>query len=397
VRLSHPADQGETDLGLGCVGVGKSTVTGESMGTAARPEFWEFMSPFGSSVAPTHGSDGDRGEVVNVSRETPEEESPAVAVAEPQELKPAESPTSELAADVLDLREGLSLPPDDLLYPLEATRLIAVANQKGGVAKTTTVVNLAAALAALGHKVLVIDMDPQGNASSALGVEHGPGTPGTYEVLVAGKSIADVVVPIADISTIGLVPATVDLAGADIELVSQVARENRLHKAVELYVTERREQGDPLDFVLVDCPPSLGLLTVNALVATSEVLIPLQSEYYALEGLGHLLSTVELIQQHLNPQLHITAILLTMFDGRTRLAPQVAEEVREHFPEQLLDSVVPRSVRLSEAPSYGQTVLQYDPNSVGSRAYLAVARELVARIESVEATESEVKADDEDE
>jgi len=368
---------------------------GESMAAADRVEFWEFMSPFGSSVTPTRESDLDRGVNMNVSRETPEEQSDSAAASSQAEVEPTPTPSSELATDVVALRDALSLPTDDLLAPLPETRLISVANQKGGVAKTTTVVNVAAALAALGRKVLVVDMDPQGNASSALGVEHSPGTAGTYEVLVAGKSIADVVVPVADISTIGLVPATVDLAGADIELVSQVARENRLHKAVELYVSERREQGDPLDFVLVDCPPSLGLLTVNALVATSEVLIPLQSEYYALEGLGHLLSTVELIQQHLNPQLRIAAILLTMFDGRTRLAPQVAQEVREHFPDQLLDSVVPRSVRLSEAPSYGQTVLQYDPNSVGSRAYLAVARELVARMESSQSSQTTVTSEDE--
>jgi chromosome partitioning protein len=254
-----------------------------------------------------------------------------------------------------------------------------VANQKGGVAKTTTAVNLAAALSVLGRRVLLVDMDPQGNASSALGVDHSPGTAGTYEVLVSGKSIADVQAPVKCLPTLMAVPATVDLAGADIELVSQVARENRLHKAIQAHLAEARQLGEPVDYVLLDCPPSLGLLTVNALVASAEVLIPLQSEYYALEGLGHLLSTVELIRQHLNPGLHVGAILLTMFDGRTRLAPQVAAEVKQHFPDQLLRTVVPRSVRISEAPSHGQTVLQYDPLSVGARAYLSVARELSAR------------------
>lgn len=366
------------------------------MGTGEPGEFWEFMSPFGSSVAPVQATKADRGAPVNVSRETREEVTTLEGEPESQEPLPVSADSFDLPSDVRELREKLGLGEDDILGPRPDTRLISVANQKGGVAKTTTVVNLAAALAALGRKVLVVDMDPQGNASSALGVEHGPGTPGTYEVLVTGKALADVVVSVPELSSIQLVPATVDLAGADIELVSQVARENRLRKAVELYVTERRENGDPLDVVLVDCPPSLGLLTVNALVATPEVLIPLQSEYYALEGLGHLLSTVELIQQHLNPQLRIAAILLTMFDGRTRLAPQVAEEVKEHFPEELLHSVVPRSVRLSEAPSYGQTVLQYDPNSVGSRAYLAVARELAARAESAGPEPIELEADGSD-
>lgn len=304
------------------------------------------------------------------------EPDPAVPDKEQQTPQP---PAHSWPVAIQALRDALRLSPDDVIPAPRTTRTLAVANQKGGVAKTTTAVNLAAALAVLGREVLVVDMDPQGNASSALGVEHSAGTPGTYEVLVAGKSIADTLMVVPDLPNLTVVPATVDLAGADIELVSQVARETRLRKAISEHIAERRDSGRPLDFVIVDCPPSLGLLTVNALVANAEVLIPLQSEYYALEGLTHLLSTVDLIRQHLNPELHIAAILLTMFDGRTRLAPQVAEEVRQHFPDKLMTTVVPRSVRISEAPSYGQTVLQHDPNSVGARAYLAVARELSAR------------------
>ncbi|MDP9092702.1 MAG: ParA family protein [Actinomycetota bacterium] len=256
-----------------------------------------------------------------------------------------------------------------------ATRVITVANQKGGVGKTTTTVNLAAALALHGLRVLVIDLDPQGNASTALGIRHTVGTPSIYDVLLGGAAIDDVTA-VADFSeNLRCVPATLDLAGADIELTSQVAREYRLQRAV----TEFLESGAPVDYLLIDCPPSLGLLTLNALVAAREVLIPIQCEYYALEGLAQLLNTVELVRSHLNPRLEVTTVLLTMYDGRTRLADQVADEVRSHFKELVLAPVIPRNVRVSEAPGFGQTVMTYDAGSRGAIGYLQAAREIADR------------------
>ncbi len=261
-----------------------------------------------------------------------------------------------------------------------ATRVLTIANQKGGVGKTTTAVNLAAALAQAGLNVLVIDNDPQGNASTALGVEHRAGTPSVYEVLVEDEELATVVQASSRIPRLLAAPATIDLSGAEIELVSLVARENRLRSALDRYLAQRADAGqERIDYVFVDCPPSLGLLTVNAFVAAREVLIPIQCEYYALEGLSQLLKNVELIKNHLNPALHVSTILLTMYDARTNLAQQVAAEVREHFPEQTLRTTVPRSVRISEAPSYGQTVMTYDPGSTGALSYLAAARELAER------------------
>lgn len=260
------------------------------------------------------------------------------------------------------------------------TRIITVANQKGGVGKTTTTVNLAAALAQAGLNVLVLDNDPQGNASTALGVEHRAGTPSIYEVLVDGAPMADAVQESPDVSNLWCLPATIDLSGAEIELVSMVARETRLRNALDAYLDGRVANGqERIDYVFVDCPPSLGLLTVNAFVVAREVLIPIQCEYYALEGLSQLLKTIQLIQAHLNPRLHVSTILLTMYDARTNLAQQVATEVRTHFPERTLRTTVPRSVRISEAPSYGQTVMTYDAGSSGALAYLEAAREVAER------------------
>jgi chromosome partitioning protein len=265
-----------------------------------------------------------------------------------------------------------------------ATRIITVANQKGGVGKTTTTVNIAAGLAQAGLNVLVIDNDPQGNASTALGVDHRAGTPSIYEVLVDGSPLESAVQQCPDIPTLWCVPATIDLSGAEIELVSMVSRETRLRRALDVYLEQRVAAGlDPIDYVLVDCPPSLGLLTINAFVVGREVLIPIQCEYYALEGLSQLLKTIELIKAHLNPGLHVSTILLTMYDGRTNLAQQVASEVREHFPDQTLRTTVPRSVRISEAPSHGQTVMTYDAGSTGALAYLEAARELTQRAPGV--------------
>ena len=265
------------------------------------------------------------------------------------------------------------------------TRLVAVANQKGGVGKTTSVVNLAAALAEVGRSVLVIDLDPQGNASTALGVDHRSGITGSYELLIGTAELSDAVVPCPDIAGVNVVPATIDLAGAEIELVSVVAREYRLQKTLK----DLAGAGSP-DVVLIDCPPSLGLLTLNALVAADEVLIPIQCEYYALEGLGQLLTTVELVREHLNPDVEVTAILLTMSDARTRLSAQVAEEVRGHFGRAVLKTSIPRAVRLSEAPSHGQTVLTYDPQAPAAEAYRAAAVEFDQRGRHIDLTTASV-------
>ncbi|GAA1980596.1 ParA family protein [Isoptericola halotolerans] len=282
-----------------------------------------------------------------------------------------------LAAQLaLDARRRIDL--DGRRFPRpEHTRIVTVANQKGGVGKTTTTVNLAAGLARAGLKVLVIDNDPQGNASTALGLEHRAGTPSIYEVLVEDAPIESAVQACPDVDGLWGVPATIDLSGAEIELVSLVSRETRLRKALDRYLDDRVARGEErIDYVFVDCPPSLGLLTVNAFVTGREVLIPIQCEYYALEGLSQLLKTIELIKAHLNPELVVSTILLTMYDGRTNLAQQVAAEVRQHFPDQTLRTTVPRSVRISEAPSYGQTVMTYDPGSTGALAYLEAAREV---------------------
>lgn len=260
----------------------------------------------------------------------------------------------------------------------ETTRIIAVANQKGGVGKTTSTVNLAAGLAVGGLSVLVIDADAQGNASSALGVEHPAGTPSTYDVIIGGARMEDVVQPCPDIDGILVCPATIDLSGAEIELVDVSEREYRLSVALREYVATHRE----IDVVLIDCPPSLGLVTLNVMVAANEVVIPIQAEYYALEGLSQLWRTVERIGADLNPGLQVSGMLLTMADKRTRLSEEVESEVRSHFPEHTFETVIPRSVRISEAPSYGQTVITYDGKNVGAIAYRKAALELLQKIPS---------------
>ncbi|MBG6068771.1 chromosome partitioning protein [Micromonospora ureilytica] len=291
-----------------------------------------------------------------VSRETPtrEEDDPPLAM------------EAMRAVQILNPSGEVTMPRPD------RTRVMSVANQKGGVGKTTTTVNLAVALALHGNRVLVVDLDPQGNASTGLNVPHHAGIPDVYDCLINSVPLAEVAQAVEGIPNLWCVPATIDLAGAEIELVSVVARESRLDRAIAAYPGE-------FDYVFIDCPPSLGLLTVNALVAAQEVLIPIQCEYYALEGLNQLINNINLVRQHLNPKLDVSTILLTMYDRRTRLADAVEQDVRNHFGDKVLQAVIPRNVRVSEAPSYGQSVMTYDPGSRGATSYFEAAQEIAER------------------
>jgi chromosome partitioning protein len=287
-----------------------------------------------------------------------------------------DTPLARAAEAAINLKLGTT---EKLPSPKETT-IITIANQKGGVGKTTTAVNLAAALAKHGLHILVVDTDPQGNASTALNIDHRVGTPDVYSVLVEEQDFSEVVKPVAEIDNLFCAPATIDLAGAEIELVSLVAREYRLQRALNKYLEFHKEKyNKALDYVFIDCPPSLGLLTLNALVAAKEVLIPIQTEYYALEGLGQLMNNVNLVKKQLNPELEVATIVLTMFDSRTNLSQQVAEEVRKYFGDIVITTEIPRAVRVSEAPSFQQTVITYDPGSPGAQAYVKVAKEFAQR------------------
>lgn len=318
----------------------------------------------------------------NVSRETSDS---ATVASEPRQAPPGGSRSGGSSGSYDDTpiaaaaaRASQVLTPGgagQLPHPPH-TRILTVANQKGGVGKTTTAVNMAAGLALHGLTVLVVDLDPQGNASTALGIDHrNPDIASVYELLLGEATLKEAIQQSPANERLYCVPATLDLAGAEIELVSLVARENRLRNALDAQTLDEMS----VDYVLIDCPPSLGLLTVNAMVAAKEVLIPIQCEYYALEGVGQLLRNIELVQAHLNPELHVSTVVLTMYDGRTKLADQVADEVRRHFGDKVLATIIPRSVKVSEAPGYGMTIIEYDPGSRGSMSYLDAARELALR------------------
>lgn len=284
-----------------------------------------------------------------------------------------DSPIARQLSELNKRRRKLS---DSKAKKPTSTRIFTVSNQKGGVGKTTSTVNLAAALGVLGMKVLVIDLDPQGNASTALGVEHGLDISGTYEALIDGTPLSELIQQCPEIPNLRCLPATIDLAGAEIELVELNDRHLRLRNVLYTHLEETEQAGERYDYVFIDCPPSLGLLTMNAFSAAKEVLIPIQCEYYALEGLSQLLETITRLTTSVNPSLHLSTILLTMYDKRTNLSQEVRDEVRNHFPEQTLNAIIPRSVRISEAPSYGQTVLTYDPNGIGAVAYKEAALEI---------------------
>lgn len=250
-------------------------------------------------------------------------------------------------------------------------KIIAITNQKGGVGKTTTAVNLSSCLAAAEQRTLLIDMDPQANSTSGVGFDKNTVEFSIYDVLIGSKTVADVVRP-TELQYLNVVPSSISLVGAEVELVSMMSRETRLKSAL-------RPMADQYDYIIIDCPPSLGLLTINTLTAATSVLIPIQCEYYALEGLSQLMNTVKLVQQHLNPSLAIEGVLLTMFDGRLNLSKQVSEEVRKHFDKKVYETVIARNVRLSEAPSFGKPIILYDILSTGAENYMALTKEVMAR------------------
>ncbi len=332
---------------------------------------------YGRGTPPLDLPDGERLEAGTAPAATPPRPSPPLETDVP-DAQPGgigvsrETDDPPLAQEAKRAVQILN-PSGEVMMPRPThRRIICVANQKGGVGKTTTAVNIAVALALHGNRVLVIDLDPQGNASTGLNVPHHAGVPDVYDCLIEGSSLDSVSQMVEGIPNLWAIPATIDLAGAEIELVSVVARESRLNRAIQASTIE-------YDYIFIDCPPSLGLLTVNALVAAEEVLIPIQCEYYALEGVQALTSNIELVRSHLNPKLEISTVLLTMYDRRTRLADLVEQDVRNHFGDKCLDTVIPRNVRVSEAPSYSQSVMTYDPGSRGAVSYFDAALEIAER------------------
>lgn len=284
-----------------------------------------------------------------------------------------ETPLANAAAAAVFVRRGLK---GSFAKP-KTTRIITIVNQKGGVGKTTSAVNLAAAMGLAGLNVLVIDLDPQGNASTAFGIDHYEDASGSFDVLLDGASIAEMISAAQGFESLWVLPATLDLAGADIELITSVPELERpflLKVALTQFLADHE-----MDYVFIDCPPSLGLLTINALAAVQEVLIPIQCEFYALEGVQQLLRTIEFVKERLNPELDVSTILLTMYNPSTNLSTSVVEEVRAYFGNKVLDTVIPRSTYVAEAPSFGQSVMTYDPGSTGAVAYLAAAREITDR------------------
>jgi chromosome partitioning protein len=329
---------------------GESATEATTLGDAAVPR--------GTDARPPPAADEDSSALAEPAS------SPAVSdgAAVDERSRPSpDGPTAPTSRAPIEYPE-----PDSFVRPLP--RVMAIANQKGGVGKTTTAVNLGAGLAELGYRTLVIDLDPQGNATTGLGINPRNLTASVYDVLMRDIPIEDAIEPSA-VRNLFVVPATIDLAGAEIELVPAFSRELKLRRSIE-------GVGEDFDFVLVDCPPSLGLITVNGLAAASEVVVPIQCEYYALEGLGQLLRNINLVKGNLNPRLELSAIILTMYDARTKLAEQVANEVRTHFGGKVCRNVVPRSVRLSEAPSFGQPIIVFDPSSRGALAYRELAKEV---------------------
>ena len=284
-----------------------------------------------------------------------------------------DTPLATAAAAAVYVRRGLK----GTFAKPKQTRIITIANQKGGVGKTTSAVNLAASMGLAGLNVLVIDLDPQGNASTAFGIDHYEDASGSFDVLLDGEAIADMMSAAEGFDSLWVLPATLDLAGADIELISTVAEAKRpflLKKALANFLEDHE-----MDYVFIDCPPSLGMLTINALAAVTEVLIPIQCEFYALEGVQQLLRTIEFAKERLNPELEVSTILLTMYNSTTNLSASVVEEVRGYFGKKVLETVIPRSIYVAEAPSFGQSVMTYDPGSTGAVAYLAAAREITER------------------
>jgi chromosome partitioning protein len=312
-------------------------------------------SPESPTPAPPTQEELDEAAEPEVDMDAPEIE-PEIQPEEPQIRLPALAPEDE------------ALLPPERPAPRELPRVIAIANQKGGVGKTTTTVNLGAALAELGYRVLVIDLDPQGNATTGLGIDARNFELSMYDVIMRDQSLEDCIEP-TSVKNLFVAPATIDLAGIEIELVPAFSRELKLKRAIDTVV-------DDFDFILIDCPPSLGLITVNGLAAAGEVMVPIQCEYYALEGLSQLLRNVKLVSSNLNETLEVTTIVLTMYDARTRLSIDVANEVRTHFSERVCKSVIPRTVRLSEAPSFGQPITVFDPTSRGAVAYRELAKEV---------------------